>query len=257
MNHLQRAIPHDPVLVLNPEGRSNVVVVCEHASRFIPPEFENLGLDDLVRQSHIAWDPGALGVAHGLAKCLDAKLIASNVSRLVVDCNRPPSARDAMPERGETMDVPGNMNLTAAQRDKRTSRYYDPFHASLGAAIAAIQDPIVVTVHSFTRIFHGTPRNVEIGILHDTDDRLANTMKQIAPSHTNLKVAINDPYGPEDGVTHTLKEHAIKVGHLNVMLEIRNDLIADAQSQDAMATCLAKWLSNALAILGVSEGVQC
>ena len=82
-------------------------------------------------------------------------------------------------------------------------------------------------------------------------------MIQVAPSHTDLKVAINDPYGPKDGVTHTLKEHAIKAGHLNVMLEIRNDLIADAQSQDAMATCLAKWLSNALAILGVSEGVQC
>ncbi|AGI68090.1 putative N-formylglutamate amidohydrolase [Octadecabacter antarcticus 307] len=254
---MQPAIPHDPVLVLNPEGRSRVVVVCEHASRFIPPVFDRLGLDDAALKSHIAWDPGAVDVAHGLAKCLNAKLITSNVSRLVFDCNRPPYAHDAIPVRSEKINVPGNVNLTAAQRDNRTISYYDPFRTCLAAVIAATPDPIIITVHSFTPIYHGTPRTVEIGILHDSDDRLANAMKQIGTSYTNLKVAINDPYGPEDGVTHTLKEHAIKSGHLNVMLEIRNDLIADANHQDAMAECLAKWLSAALAILDVTEGVKC
>ena len=257
MNQLQPAITHDPVLVLNPEGQSNVILVCEHASRFIPPEFEDLGLDELARQSHIAWDPGAMGVAHALAMCLGAKLIAPNVSRLVYDCNRPPSARDAMPARSETIDVPGNTNLTAPQRDDRTDKYYNPFRASLAAIIAATPDPIIVTVHSFTPIYHGTQRTVEIGILHDSDARLADAMMQAASSHTNLKVAMNDPYGPKDGVTHTLKEHAITAGHLNVMIEIRNDLIADKSHQDAMATCLAEWLTDALAALGAPEGVQC
>ena len=257
MNHLQSALPIDPVSVLNPEGRSRVVVVCEHASKFIPPEFDNLGLDEFASQSHIAWDPGSFGVARGLAKCLDAKLIASNVSRLVIDCNRPPFAQDAMPESSETMQVPGNVNLTAAQRDDRTTSYYNPFCTRLASIVASTQQPIIVTVHSFTPIFHGTPRTVEIGILHDSDDRLAKVMEQIATSHTDLKVELNAPYGPQDGVTHTLKEHAITAGYLNVMLEIRNDLITDTHHQDAMAECFAKWLLNALTILDVSDDVQC
>ncbi|MFQ3184001.1 MAG: putative N-formylglutamate amidohydrolase [Alteromonas macleodii] len=256
MNHTQPVLPIDPVSVLNPEGRSRVIVVCEHASKFIPLEFNDLGLDEFARQSHIAWDPGSLGVAHSLAKCLDAKLIASNISRLVIDCNRAPFAQDAMPESSETMKVPGNVNLTAAQRNDRTAIYYNPFRTGLASIIASTQKPVIVTIHSFTPIFHGTPRNVEIGILHDSDDRLAQAMEQIATSHTDLKVELNAPYGPQDGVTHTLKEHAITEGYLNVMLEIRNDLIIDTHHQDAMAKCLSKWLSNALTILDVSGDVQ-
>lgn len=257
MNHMQPALPNDPVMVLNPEGRSSVVVVCEHASRFIPPAFGELGLDEAARQSHVAWDPGALEVARGLARRFDAKLIASNVSRLVYDCNRPPSAADAMPAHSEVTDVPGNANLTAAQRADRTARFYDPFRASLAAAIAATPDPILVTVHSFTPIYHAKPRAVEIGVLHDTDARLSDAMMQIVQAYTGMNVMINEPYGPADGVTHTLKEHAIKAGHLNVMLEIRNDLIETPQQQDAMSACLANWLSGALAALKVPVGVQC
>lgn len=257
MNHMQPASPHDPVKVLNPEGRSCVVLVCEHASCFIPTEFGDLGLDSAARQSHIAWDPGALGVARGLANHFDAKLITSNVSRLIYDCNRPPSARDAMPARSEAVDVPVNANLTDAQRRDRIATYYDPFHACLAGAIAATPDPVIVTVHSFTPVYNGTPRTVEIGILHDTDARLADAMMQIARSRTSANVKINAPYGPDDGVTHTLKEHAIAAGHLNVMLEIRNDLIENLTQQDAMVDCLAGWLSDALTVLDVSVGARC
>jgi predicted N-formylglutamate amidohydrolase len=257
MNHMQPALPKEPVLALNPEGRSCVIVVCEHASRFIPPAFCDLGLDEAARQSHIAWDPGALEVALGLAQRLDAKLIASNVSRLVYDCNRPPAAEGATPARSEVTEVPGNANLTSAQRDERTAIYYEPFRGSLAAAIAATPDPVIVTVHSFTPIYHAKPRAVEIGVLHDADTRLSGAMMQSVRAHTDLDVRINEPYGPEDGVTHTLKEHAIEAGHLNVMLEIRNDLIESPQQQDAMAACLASWLSDALGALNVSVGARC
>jgi predicted N-formylglutamate amidohydrolase len=257
MNYMQPASPYDPVKVLNPEGRSNVVLICEHASCFIPTEFGDLGLDDAARQSHIAWDPGALDVAQGLAKRFDAKLVTSNVSRLIYDCNRPPSARDAMSPRSDGIEIPANANLNDAQRQNRIATYYDPFRDTLSSAIAATPDPVTVTVHSFTPVFNGTPRSVEIGILHDTDARLADAMMQVAPHHTNANVKINAPYGPEDGVTHTLREHAITAGHLNVMLEIRNDLIETSAQQEAMVDCLTGWLSDALTVLDVSVGEQC
>lgn len=246
MNHLEHALKTDVVTVLNPEGQSPVVVVCEHASCFIPPAFNNLGVNADALQSHAVWDPGAAAVARGLSQRIDATLVASNVSRLVYDCNRPPSATDAVPQQSETIAVPGNMNLTSEERRERADTYYEPFRASLVQAIATKSAPIIVTVHSFTPIYYGQKRPVEIGILHDLDARLADAMIEIAPAHSQAKVERNQPYGPEDGVTHTLKEHAIEAGHLNVMLEIRNDLIQTPQDQDAMATCLADWLQAAL-----------
>ncbi|MEP1965026.1 N-formylglutamate amidohydrolase [Tateyamaria sp.] len=257
MNHMQAATPNTAVTVLNPEGRSSVVLVCEHACNFIPQAYGGLGLDDAARQSHIAWDPGALDVARGLSERLDAKLVMSNVSRLVYDCNRPPMAPDAMPTCSETFDISGNMNLTEEQRRDRVATVYEPFRAGLAAAIAARPDPVIVTLHSFTPVYKGQRRSVEIGVLHDADSRLAAAMMQIAGVHTSANVKINAPYGPEDGVTHTLKEHALKRGHLNVMLEIRSDLIANDADQDAMADSLAGWLADALADLGVKAGLPC
>lgn len=257
MNHILSATPNDPVYILHPEGRSSVIVVCEHASCFIPPEFGNLGLDDDALKSHIAWDPGALDVALGLAKRLDAKLVTSPVSRLVYDCNRPPTSPDAMPIKSETIEVPGNMNLSTDQRDARVAQYYTPFRASVAAVVESTPDPIIVTVHSFTPIYNGTPRTVEIGILHDSDARLANAMGKSVATHTDAIVGFNEPYGPQDGVTHTLTEHAIDAGHLNVMLEIRNDLIDSPRSQDEMAARLATWIGAALADLNDPVGAQC
>lgn len=249
MNHSKNVLDSDTVTVLNPEGQCSVVVVCEHASCFIPPAFNDLGLSEDALQSHAAWDPGALAVAQGLSQRLGATLVASNVSRLVYDCNRPPSAVDAMPQKSEAIVVPGNANLTPEQRSERAGKYYEPFRATLAGVIATKSAPVLVTVHSFTPIYYGQQRAVEIGILHDTDARLARAMMDISPSYIQNKVELNQPYGPEDGVTHTLKEHALDAGYLNVMLEIRNDLIQSAQDQDTMATRIAAWVAEALVSL--------
>ena len=114
-------------------------------------------------------------------------------------------------------------------------------------AMAGIADPILVTVHSFTPIFHGNVRDVEIGILHDSDSRLADALLSTSSANTPRTVRRNEPYGPTDGVTHTLKEHALPSGHLNVMLEVRNDLIATEVAQASMAKMISKWLECALA----------
>lgn len=245
------------VLSENADGASPVVVVCEHASHFIPASFDNLGLAQEELKSHAVWDPGALAVATRLAKKLDAPLIASGVSRLVYDCNRPPTAQDAMPARSEVIDVPGNRDLSQADRDARTKAYYRPFQTALMQAVKAVTEPVIVTVHSFTPIYHGVARTVEIGILHDSDTRLADAMLEIAQAHTDANVQRNAPYGPDHGVTHTLKEHAIKGGHLNVMLEVRNDLIVTSDEQTAMADMLAGWVADACTRVQAKGVVEC
>ena len=248
---------NDCVLSLNAGGSSSVVLVCEHASYHIPEQFDSLGLTQHDRKSHAAWDPGAMATAELLSARLDARLIAGAVSRLVYDCNRPPDAPDAMPARSEIIDIPGNADLSQSDRDARVARFYAPFQSALAAAIAQTNDPVIVTIHSFTPVYYGAQRTVEIGVLHDSDTRLADAMLSVVRSHTQADVQRNQPYGPENGVTHTLQEHGVKRGHPNVMLEIRNDLIATAEQQDAMANVLCGWIADAFAQLHRSGVVQC
>lgn len=245
------------VSVDNAAGSSSVVLVCEHASHHIPALFDGLGLPPSDRLSHAVWDPGAFSVALEMSRLLDAPLVSSRVSRLVYDCNRPSSAPDAMPARSEVIDVPGNQDLRARDREARTQSYYQPFFAQLRDVVQRTTNPIVVTIHSFTPIYHGELRSVEIGVLHDRDLRLADAMMQNAAAHTPVNVQLNQPYGPENGVTHTLKEHAVKYGHLNVMLEIRNDLIETPEQQRFMAAMLAGWIADACALSHLEGDVRC
>jgi predicted N-formylglutamate amidohydrolase len=238
----------DVVEVVNAAGRSRVVLVCEHASCFIPDHLDHLGLGAADRASHAAWDPGARALAQLLSKSLNARLVASRISRLVYDCNRPPEAPDAMPERSEVIDVPGNRGLTMEERRRRAAVYYEPFRDTLSQVLNATENPIIVTLHSFTPIYHGQRRAVEIGVLHDRDTRLADAMlAQVGD--LPFDVQRNAPYGPENGVTHTLITHALPAGHLNVMLEVRNDLIATPSQQAEMAKGIRAWLDRSFAAL--------
>lgn len=238
--------------VTNRAASGPVVLVCEHASNHIPATLKGLGLSLEVQQSHVAWDPGAIEVAQRLSSHLAGPLVAGRISRLVYDCNRPPAAPDAMPAKSELFEIPGNAGLSDADRAIRVRRYYDPFRAALAQTLTAVANPVLVTIHSFTPVYLGQRRAVDVGVLHDTDSRLADQMLGQAARHTDLTVARNQPYGPEHGVTHTLIEHGLAGGLPNVMLEIRNDRIATDAQQDAIAQMLAGWLGAALAGLGVA-----
>jgi predicted N-formylglutamate amidohydrolase len=253
-----RAATDDPsanevVGVTNPSGEGDFLIVCEHASKFIPAGFGNLGLDDAALSSHIAWDPGALAVSEAMSSLLDAPLVAQRVSRLLYDCNRPPNSESAVPAVSEIYQIPGNAGLSAAERQARVDRFYVPFRdtlsASLDRRIKSGRAPAIITVHSFTPVYKGVRRETGLGILHDTDARFADALLETTKAGTDLVIHRNRPYGPEDGVTHTLVEHGVSRGLLNVMLEIRNDLIKDSASQAAMARWLSRCVAEALTVL--------
>ena len=249
-------VGRDMVQLLNPEGKGGVVLVCEHASHVIPEEFSNLGLGADALVSHIAWDPGAWAVAQQLSAAFDAPLVAPAVSRLVYDCNRPAVAESAVPKRSEIYDIPGNLGVGEAERLERAKRFYQPYRDALMAVIAqaveAGRAPAVITIHSFTPVYQGQKRTLDLGILHDTDARLADEILKITQADGDFLALCNEPYGPADGVTYTLAEHAVPRQLLNVMIEIRNDLIADPASQQTMANWLGGVLNSALENLGAS-----
>lgn len=239
-------------ITLGPTGPAPVLILCEHASNAFPDAFGTLGLDAATRASHVAWDPGALDIAKRLSAAWAVPLVHSAVSRLVYDCNRPPEAPDAMPAKSEIYDIPGNRDLSEAERARRVRAVYAPFVAAVDAAIDRAHPGAIVTVHSFTPIYFGRSRSVEIGVLYDADTRLADAL--LACDWGGYEVRGNDPYGPEDGVTHSLRQHALARGLPNVMIEIRNDLLATAEGAGAVFDVLEANLATALGRIGVRLG---
>lgn len=247
---------HDPVVSVEHETAPGpALIVCEHASNRIPPDWGDLGLTEDQRRAHIAWDPGALGLARGIAQRLSAPLVHANVSRLVYDLNRPPLAPGAIAETSEIHTIPGNQGVTPAERLRRTESIYLPFHSTLhgliARRIAAGTPPVIVTIHSFTPVYHGQRRAVEFGVIHDADPTLALLVLAEARD-CGLDTRLNEPYSAADHVTHTLRLQATPYGLANVMLEIRNDLIASPEAEAAMADRLAPILARAIADLPTS-----
>lgn len=237
--------------VENRDAAGPIVLVCEHASNAFPAPWGDLGLTEAQQGAHVAWDPGALDLARALARRLDAALVHAPASRLIYDLNRGPERADAMAARSEVHEVPGNRALTPQDRLHRTQALYLPFHTALQAEIvrrlALGRETVVITVHSFTPVYHDQPRAVEFGVIHDADDRLARAIVAAAQGMTDLVCALNEPYSAADGVTHTLRLQATPYGLANAMLEIRNDLIATPAQVEAMAERLATVLQRALA----------
>jgi predicted N-formylglutamate amidohydrolase len=236
----------------NAGGRSPVLLVCEHASSTLPVSLGSLGLPVETLTAHIAWDPGALAVARKLSTRFDATLVFQNFSRLAYDCNRPPESPDAMPAVSEVFEIPGNRNIEPAERQARIDEIYRPWQRQLRETIAARKaagrETVIVTIHTFTPVYKGVPRSVEIGILHDRDTRLADEMLARSSRESRFVVGRNEPYGPKDGVTHTLIEHGLANGLLNVMIEIRNDLVKDEAGQEVVAGFLAELIGESLAV---------
>ncbi|MFW2587076.1 N-formylglutamate amidohydrolase [Sagittula sp. SSi028] len=241
---------NEAVALFNAAARGGVLLLCEHASHHIPQRYGDLGLRPEWRDSHAAWDPGARPLAERLAVLLDSPMVAGGVSRLVYDLNRPPESPSAMPAKSEVVEVPGNASLTAGDRQERVDSIYAPFCDTVSAMLD--QRPrAIVTVHSFTPVFNGAPRDTEIGILHDTDARLADVMLEHAPATRITRR--NDPYGPQDGVTHSLQLHGIARGLPNVMIEVRNDLLSTDHDIDTIAADLMAMLRPALNAVEVSD----
>lgn len=248
------------VRVSNRQGRGPFVLVCEHASNRLPKALSNLVDDPSLLEMHVAWDPGAEAVSQLLSDQLDAPLITSGYSRLVYDVNRPVDSPQAIVVQSEGHDIAGNRELSAAAADERANALYHPFHGEISAMLDRRAeeglDTALVTVHSFTPVFLGVRRETELGILHDDDARLADALMAVAPSFSSLKVGRNKPYAPKDGVTHTLRRHAIPRGLLNVMIEIRNDLLRSEEQRQAIAESLSAMLRAALSSLVADPDLQ-
>jgi predicted N-formylglutamate amidohydrolase len=229
--------------VENPEGAGPIVIVCDHASNRIPDDYKSLGFAEDALATHIAWDPGALAVSRRLSTRLDAPLLWPDVSRLVIDCNRPPDAASLIVAESEGRPVTANHGLSAAQRSRRLATIHAPYHDAIDACLARRETAglpsTLVAIHSFTPVYFGKARPWQVGIVFGDDQRLADRLIRELEADSALTVGINQPYSPADQVYYTVERHAGPRGLPAVMIEIRNDEIGDEEGQRRWADRLA------------------
>lgn len=249
-----------PVQVINATGQSPFVLACDHASNRIPPAYGTLGLSPHERLMHIAWDPGALAVALRLVDLLDAPLVASTVSRLVIDCNRASTAPDLIPQVSERTTIPGNASVSDEEREKRIAAFHAPFHTALdtliGDRLAAGHQTVLVTVHSFTPVYKDVHRPWPIGLIHGHNERLTKALAvALRADIADLNLGWNEPYSALNGVTYTLEHHGDGRGLDATMIEIRHDEILEPDGVALWAGRLARCLKAAHGSLGEATAI--
>lgn len=262
MGHSRLLAPHEPgpVNCLNLDGKSPIFLVCEHAGNRTPEKLGDMGLDTIDRERHIAWDIGADGVSRRLSALLDAPLITQTYSRLVCDCNRSTEVESFIPVLSESTVVPGNEDLSDADRQARIDEVYWPLHRRIEQEIdrrlARGQPVVFISVHSFTPVFLGEQRPMHLGLLYDRDPRLAALVGSVLRERDDILVVDNEPYALDHARDFTVPEHGERRGIPSLEFEVRQDLIADPQGQELWANRLADALKRSVDHLLVECGMS-
>ena len=250
-SNISRLLDHEdvpPVFEQNAAGRSPFLFTSDHYGRLIPRTLGDLGLpaDELTR--HIAWDIGIAGVAETLSRQLDARLVAQHYSRLVIDCNRPPTAASSIPRLSEATMIPGNEALSREAAETRRREIFDPYHQWIREIIDERlregKPTVLVALHSFTPVYAGVRRPWHIGTLYHRDMTLAPLLLKALRAEGDLVVGNNEPYAVSDETDYTIPVHGEARGLINTGIEIRQDLIADGGSQQQWAERLARILGE-------------
>ncbi len=225
------------------------VVTCDHASNAVPPEVcdGDLGLSASDMERHIAYDVGALGVAQAIGEALCAPVIASTFSRLVIDPNRGEDDPTLLMQVYDGSIIPANRGATADEIERRLELFHRPYHRTVAEVLAARDNPLIVSIHSFTPQFLGRPKRPwHVGVLYAEDRRLATPLIDRLIVEGDLCVGDNEPYSghlPGDA----MDRHGVQAGRKHVLIEVRNDLIETPEQQQAWGKRLARVLEDTLA----------
>lgn len=221
-------------------SRTRWLLTCEHARSAIPRSYRSLGLRREHVLDHIGWDIGAHAVQRDVAARLGAPWVASRWSRLLIDCNRGPEDATLIVNVSDGIAVPGNARVSDAERRRRLREYYEPYHSAVATMIRracaardrdeAGSEVKLLSLHSFTPVFGGEERKVEIGVLFDEHEPLARRLGR-ALRRRGFGVRYNEPYSGRAGLIYSARKHGNAHGIEYVELEINNGLIRTPAGQ--------------------------
>ena len=246
--------PDDPPAfsVHNAEGKAPLLLLCDHASKAVPRALGSLGISEYELSRHIGWDIGGLDAAIELSRVLDAPLVSSGYSRLVIDCNRWPGGEGSTPEVSDGTPVPANRGLTEEQVQARAEACFWPYHREVDRQLdrmtAGGRKVGMLVMHSFTPRMNGFERPWHVGVLWNDDPRLPEPLLAALRRDSSLVVGDNEPYSARAAYEYTLTAHARTRALPHCSLEVRQDLIRTPDDARAWGRRLAPAIDAALAL---------
>ena len=218
--------------------KSPILIIVDHASNTIPDKYENLKLTDSYLDSHIAYDVNIMNLAKNLSKELNSEIICGEHSRLFIDLNRGKSDPTLIAAISDKKIIKKNINITNKDKKFRIKEIYDKYHLSINSLIMKKKIRLILSLHSFTPIFKGKKRNVEIGILSNEDRRYSQKLINKIRGKEYI-VGDNEPY-IGNLIDDTLYKHGLKNKLFHTLIEIRSDLIYSNQQINKITFFLSK-----------------
>ncbi len=237
--------PAPPFTILNPNGTFPVVLTCEHASYALPPAYGTLGIPADELQRHIGWDIGARAVVQEMLQHIYSTAILSQYSRLLIDCNRAVSDDDLIIPESDGTRVPANRHLTEAERQRRLTQFYHPYHAAIDQVLTQKMPHRVflLSVHSFTPVLGEKKRTFDLGILFDRYEDLAQEFGQRL-RHAGYRVRYNEPYSGYEGLIFSARSHGERQQLVYLEIEINNGVLLDRVGRAVMGQKLSQVLRD-------------
>lgn len=241
----------DSYLSIDGDLGGGFLILVDHASNRIPPEYSDLGLPKAELDRHIAYDIGVAPLAQILAERFNAPALCTCFSRLLIDANRGEDDPTLVMRISDGAVVPGNRAVDPAERERRLARFHRPYHAAIEALLARMlatgRPPAILAIHSYTAVWKGARRPWHAGVLWDRDPRLAAPLLAALGAEHGIRVGDNEPY---TGAlkNDTMYRHGTARGFAHALLEVRNDLIATPAGvlewADRLQPILAKVLAD-------------
>ena len=245
-----------PYYVVNPVSETPILLVCDHASCRFPKALGDLGLDPFARRCHLAIDIGAGSLTKRIAESLGVTAVIAQYSRLVVDCNRQLMDPGAFLQYGDGILVPGNRNLSQAEKDRRAEAIYWPYHNAIEEQIKRLRSigppPAFISIHSFTPVLDGIAREIQMGVLWDADSRRSDIFIEDFRA-AEYVTGDTEPYSGRAPQDFTIDHHAEEIGLPHVGIEVRQDLIDDMPGVDEVAPVMHRIIESIPERIGLSQ----
>jgi predicted N-formylglutamate amidohydrolase len=230
----------DAAEVVRGQREAPAFLTCEHASQRLPAPWRWPKHDYRLIDTHWSYDLGARELTLELARELAASAVLARFSRLLCDPNRGEEHADTFRSLADGEPVLLNTGMTPADRERRIVDYHRPFHTEVDAALAAVDAPMLFSIHTFTPLYQGEPRSVEIGVLFDREEREAHELGAVL-SEQFQRVAYNEPWSGRAGLIYSAERHSQRHGRLALELEVRQDLAVDPAFRARLVPVLARY----------------
>jgi len=233
-------------IVGDPHARGPFVFTCEHAGRALPEWSPAPGEEGIVAD-HWGWDVGAGDLTRALIERTGSCGVLTRFSRLVCDPNRDPAEPSFVPREIEGQTLSFNRDADEAERDRRRRRYFDPYHDAVDRLLRlrrSLPAPVrLCSIHSFTPVYLGRRRPMEVGVLFDRHDEHAWRLEG-ALAEQGFEAVLNAPYSGRDGLIYAAARHGRAHDLVYLELEVRQDLIDSLEGVRRTAERIARALET-------------